>query len=194
MCYCHRISYMILTMILLKSYVFGYDIMYLWFYSWYHCTFHMTTPMISVTYDIYAVWYHTFRDIIACIMAPACDISPISWHLGDVMALVGGATRQPLLLHRPRRHGRQRTGDGCWADRRRTWSNYLVIVCFTLRLTVTGTPPPWAWVRAARQTQTRSCCHCHGDWKQAYQTPIIIMAAVVHKPWRYTSARALTTP
>ena len=25
-------------------------------------------------------------------------------------------------------------------------------------------------------------------------TPIIIMAAVVHKPWRYTSARALTTP
>ena len=36
------------------------------------------------------------------------------------MALVGGATRQPLLLLRPRR--RQRTGDGCWAERRRTWS------------------------------------------------------------------------
>ena len=68
------ISYRISHMILQKSYVFGHDIRYLWYYSWYHCPFHMKTPMISVTYDINAVWYHTFRDIVAYIMAPACDI------------------------------------------------------------------------------------------------------------------------
>ena len=127
------------------------------------------TRDITVLFIWKRLWYQllmilTLFDIILFVIS-----WPITWHLGDVVALVGGATRQPLLLLRPRR--RQRTGDGCWAERRRTWSNYLVIVCFTLRLTVTVTPPPWAWVRAARQTQTRSRCHRHGDWKQAYRDP-----------------------
>ena len=115
--------------------------------------------------------------------------SPISWHLGNVLALVGGATRQPLLLLRPRR--RQRTGDGCWAELRRTWSNYLVIVCFTLRLTVTVTPPPWA---PPGRLGLGLVVTVTVIGSRPTVTPIIIMAAVVHKPWRYTSARALTTP
>ena len=72
--YFHGISYMISDMILQKSYVFGHDIRYLWYYSWYHGTFHMKSPMISVTYDIDAVWYHTFRDIVVYIMATGLDI------------------------------------------------------------------------------------------------------------------------
>ena len=68
------ISPMISYMILQKSYVFCHDIRYLWYYSWYHGTFHMKSPMISVTYDIDAVWYHTFRDIIVYIMATGLDI------------------------------------------------------------------------------------------------------------------------
>ena len=102
--------------------------------------------------------------------------SPISWHLGDVMALVGGATRQPLLLLRPRR--RQRTGDGYWAELRQTWSNYLVIVCFTLRLTstVTVTPTPWAWVHILGLGLVVTVTVIGS---RPTVTPIIIMAAVV---------------
>ena len=48
-----------------KSYVFDHDIINFWYYSWYHGRFRTITPMISVTYDITALWYHNFHDILA---------------------------------------------------------------------------------------------------------------------------------
>ena len=148
------------------------------------------TRDITVLFIWKRQWYQllmilTLFDIILFVIS-----WPITWHLGDVVALVGGATRQPLLLLRPRR--RQRPGDGCWAERRRTWSNYLVIVCFTLRLTVTVTSPRESGPPGRLRLGLVVTVTVIGS--RPTVTPIIIMAAVVHKPWRYSSARALTTP
>ena len=68
--YHHTIFPMISYMILQKSYVFDYDINDSWYYPWHHGRFHTKMPMMSMTRDINAVWYHIFHDILAHIMAP----------------------------------------------------------------------------------------------------------------------------
>jgi hypothetical protein len=67
---------------------------------------------VTSAYDIKNFWYHS------PMISP---ISLISRHLLGKLVLVGGATGQELRLLLPR--CRQRTGDGCPAELRRTWSS-----------------------------------------------------------------------
>ncbi len=68
--------------------------------------------MISAS-DIKVIWYHS------PMISP---ISRISRHLRGELVLAGGATGQELSLLLPRRRKGQQTGDGCPAERQRTWS------------------------------------------------------------------------
>ena len=164
--YCHRISYMILTMILLKSYVFGYDIMYLWFYSWYHGTFHTIKPMISVTYDINAVWYHTFRDIVAYIMAPGRDI------LAYIMA-PGRRDGAGWGRHAPAAPPPPASPSPTYWGRVMSWTatDLIQLLSNCLLYTQAYSHSHSNALSLSPQTRTWSRCHRHGDWKQAYRDP-----------------------
>ena len=105
----HDIAYDIIYI----SYEISSDIIISWYHSWFWPWYGPISYDMALWYQYLLIsWPYDITNFLICCL--------ISWHLVGGMARVGDARGQVLHLLRPRH--RQRAGDGCAAELRRSWS------------------------------------------------------------------------
>ena len=100
-------------------YCLWYHIHIIQYLLWYQYIMILRMTSEHISHDK-VLWYQYIMISKPCDITDFMICSPISCHLRGGMGRVGGASFQPLHLLRPRH--RPRAGDGCPAERRRTWS------------------------------------------------------------------------
>ena len=156
-----------LSCAIIMPYHIRYHIHFIEYLLWYQ--YIMISHMISehIIHEM-ALWYQYLLISQPCDITDFMICSPISWHLCGGMARVGGASFQPLHLLLPRH--RQRAGDGCSAERRKSWSRAWTC-CRGCCASNESQPTGSRWKKSARRGGRRSPCMQSADgWLQTRMT------------------------
>ena len=138
-------------------YCLWYHIHIIQYLLWYQYIMILRMTSEHISHDK-VLWYQYIMISKPCDITDFMICSPISCHLRGGMGRVGGASFQPLHLLRPRH--RPRAGDGCPAERRRTWSRAWTC-CSGCCASSEWRPIDSRWKKSARRGRCcRQCSPC----------------------------------